>query len=141
MGFTIYYTSTRAVTAEEAETIKAAAQRECQRRSWLSSEPVCFFPGLQGRFLRGGSKPNLSPHADDKRSAESSGLPDGRPRDVIDILAGLSREHAIDWELMHDFGHVGAIRGGVVDPEVITQIEAIGGLARALGESEGEEFA
>jgi hypothetical protein len=141
MGFTIYYTSTRPVTEEEAESIKASAQRECQGRCWLSSEPVCFFPGLQDGLLMGGSKPNLAPHPDDKRSAKSSGLPDGGPRDVLDILARLSREHAIDWELMHDFGPTGAIRGGVVDPQVITQIEALGGLAGALGESEGEEFA
>jgi hypothetical protein len=125
MGFTIYYTSARSVTHAEAEAIRAAAETACEGRSWLSCEPVCFFPDLQDGLLLGGSKPNFSPHPKDKHAAESSGLTDGKPGDVLHILARLSREHAVDWELMHDFGPIGFIRGGVVDPETLAQIEAI----------------
>src|SRR5689334_22263789 len=104
MSFTIYYTSARSVTPEEAEAIKSATQRECQGRSWLSCEPINFLPDLQDGRLIGGSKPNFKPHPGDKRAAKESGLPDGGPQDLLDILARLSREHSIDWELMHDFG-------------------------------------
>ena len=128
MSFTIYYTSARSVTPEEAERIKSAAHRECQGRSWLSCEPINFFPDLQDGMLIGGSKPNFKPHRDDKRAAKESGLPDGGPQDLLDILARLSREHSVDWELMHDFGPIGTIRSGTVDPKVLGQIEAIGGI-------------
>jgi len=125
MGFTIYYTSARPVTPEEAESIKAAAQKYCEGRSWLSCEPVSFFPDLQDGILMGGSKPNFRPHPKDKSVAESSGLPDGKPADLLDILGRVSREHALDWELMHDHGPIGFIRGGVVDTKTLAQIEAI----------------
>ncbi len=141
MSFTIYYTSARPITAKEAEEIKLAAQRECQERSWLSCEPVCFFPDLQDGMLMGGSKPNFTPDPEDRRSAEASGLVDGTPRDLLDILSRLSREHSIDWELMHDFGPVGSIRGGLVDPQALAQIEALAELPGPLGEEGGEEFA
>ena len=125
MGFAIYYTSARSVTPEQAEAIRAAADKASDGRSWLSCEPLHFFPDLEDGKLFGGSKPNFRPHPDDKRAAESSGLPDGKPTDLLDILARISREHEIDWELMHDYGPVGSICSGIVDPQALAQIEAI----------------
>ena len=84
-------------------------------RSWLSSEPVHFFAGLEDGKLAGASKPNFIPSSDDAKSATSSGLPDGTPRDVVEILSRLSREHGVDWEVSHDFGAAGFIRAGVPD--------------------------
>ena len=132
MSFTIYYTSSRSLTPEEAKAIKSAAKRECQTRSWLSCEPINFFPDLQDGMLIGGSKPNLKPHRDDTRAAEDSRLPDGGLQDFLYILARLSQEHSVAWELMHDFGPIGTIRGGTVDPKVLGQIEAIGGIGGLL---------
>jgi hypothetical protein len=125
MSFSIYYTSARKVTPEEADAIRAAATEASKGRSWLSCEPVDFFPDVHDGKLLGASKPNFRPQAEDKRAAESSGLPDGKPSDLLDILASISREHKVDWELMHDYGPVGSIREGVVDPEALAQIEAI----------------
>ncbi len=87
MGISIYYTSTRTVTAEEAAAIRSAATRACAGRSWLGSEPVKFIPGLQDGKLVGGSKPNLSPDPADKAAAVGSGLPDGVAADAVNILA------------------------------------------------------
>jgi hypothetical protein len=129
MGFTIYYTSTRSITPQEAEAIRMAVQKECEGRSWFSCEPPGFFPDLQDGRLIGGSKPNFRPHPDDKRAAESCGLPDGSLGDLLDILALLSREYAVDWELAHDYGPIGFIRVGIVDPRALAQIEAISAVA------------
>jgi hypothetical protein len=126
MSFTIYYTSTRSVTREEAEAIRLGAQQGCQGRSWLSCEPISFFPDLQDGRLIGGSKPNLKPRREEKRAVEDPGLPDGRPRDLLEILARLSREHSVDWELMHEYGRIGRIQGGAVDPKALDEIEALG---------------
>ena len=86
MSFTIYYTSARSVTREEAEGIRQRAQQECLGRSWLSCEPISFFPDLQDGRLIGGSKPSLKCRRADKRAAEDSGLPDGRPRDLLEVV-------------------------------------------------------
>ena len=140
MGISIYYTSCRLLTPEQAETLRAAASAANRGRSWLSSEPVNFFPGLEDGKLVGGSKPNFTPNPDDKKSANTSGLPDGGAREVVEILSQLSRDHAIDWELMHDFGPLGFIRGGVAEPGLINQVDAFAGLGDALTELDGEVF-
>jgi hypothetical protein len=125
MGFTIYYRSTRPVSPARADAVAEAALDLCRGRSWLGCEPVGFFSGPDDGHLFGGSKPNFQPHPDDAASAARSGLPDGTTRDMLDVLCRLSRDHQIDWELMHDHsdGPVGRIRRGVCDNEVLALIE------------------
>ncbi len=134
MSLTIYYTSTRPVTLEEADAIRSAAGRANAGRAWRSSEPVAFFPGLHDGKLVGGSKRNVSPGPGDKDAPARLGLPDGTLIDVVTILAQLSATHAVDWELMHDFGAFGFIRAGAADPNALSQVEAFSGLGEALGE-------
>jgi len=141
MSITICYTSTRALTPDQADAVREGAATANRGRSWLSSEPVHFFAGLEDGKLAGASKPNFIPSSDDAKSAASSGLPDGTPRDLLEILSRLSREHGVDWEVSHDFGAAGFIRAGVPDPELLDQIDAFADLGDALGELEGEEFA
>jgi hypothetical protein len=141
MGFSIYYTSTRTLAADEADAVRSAAARANAGRSWLSSEPVNFFPGSQDGKLVGGSKPNFAPHPDEARAAGESGLPDGGPSDIVNILAELSAAHSVDWNLSHDFGELGTIRSGSVESGLLAQIEAFAGIGDALGELDGGEFA
>src|SRR5215475_11320142 len=107
MGLTISYVSTDVVAPNQADAIRSAAEQANRGRSWLSSEPVSFYAGLPEGKLMGGSKPNFAPQVDDRRSAESSALPDGGPRDVVEILSQLSRKYAVDWQLMLEFGSLG----------------------------------
>jgi hypothetical protein len=135
MGFTVYYRSTRPVGSPVADTIRQAAQTANAGRTWLGCEPVHFFPGDDGGHLRGGSKPNFQPHPEDAASAAREGLPDGTPRDMLDVLCQLSREYGVDWELSHDYDPaIGFIRGGVCDEGAMAQIEAFADLGDALGE-------
>lgn len=129
MSLTICYKSTRQVAADEADVIRSAARRECHGRSWLSCEPVSFFPDLKEGTLLGGSKPNPAADRDDTRTVPVPGLPDGTPRDLLDVLARLSQEHAIDWELTIGSRPVGFIRNGLIDPQAATQMEALMQLA------------
>jgi hypothetical protein len=116
--------------------IQQTVQAANQERTWLSCEPVHFFPGDNDGHLFGGSKPNFMPHPDDAASAVQSGLPDGTTRDMLDILCRLSRDHAVDCEISHDDsgGPVGYIRSGICDEEVLAQIEAFADVADILGE-------
>jgi hypothetical protein len=73
MGIAIYYTSTRTLTPAEADRVRAAAAAAAiTGHSWLSSEPVHFFPGLQDGKLVGGSKPNFTPHPGDSQKKGDS---------------------------------------------------------------------
>ena len=42
MEFSVYYCSTRAVTAAEAEAIDQAADRLCDDPEWVGCEPIYF---------------------------------------------------------------------------------------------------
>ena len=134
MGFTVYYRSTDAVDQPKADVIGRAAAELCKGRSWLHCEPVHFYARPNDGHLFGGSKPNFSPHHADAESAGHSGLPDGTTRDMLGVLAQLSRDQGVDWEISHDHseGPVGFIRGGVWDEAVLTHIEAFSDLADGL---------
>ena len=136
MGFSIYYRSVLPVDADQRTAAVSLCNDHCHGRSWLSCEPVHFFPAGADNHLFGGSKPNFAPHPDDAASAAAGGLPDGNVQDVIDVLCKISIESGIDWEISHDHseGPVGFIRAGATDPEVITQIEALSSIGDIFGE-------
>jgi hypothetical protein len=143
MGFSVYYRSTRPVSPKEAAAIREAADRETAGRSWLSCEPAHFFanePGDEGRLF-GASKPNFTPHPDDAASAARSGLPDGDVPALLEILAGLSRDHGVDWEIGHDAEPepVGFIRGGTLDPRLEGLAETLADVTRAIAAFEAGE--
>ncbi|HYO23416.1 MAG TPA: hypothetical protein VEQ85_00545 [Lacipirellulaceae bacterium] len=94
-----------------------------------------FFGGSSDGRLYGDSKLNFQPHPDDAAAAEQEGLPDGTPRDLLHILAKLSRAHGVDWEISHDYsdGPVGYIRGGEVDGLALSQIGSISDVGATLG--------
>jgi hypothetical protein len=140
MGFTVYYRSTRPVPPAEADAVPRAAGAAGAGRTWLGCEPVHFFSGDDGGHLLGGSKPNFSPHPDDAAAAARTGLPNGTARDLLDVLARLSRDHGIDWEISHDHsgGPIGLVRAGVCDPDVLAQVEAFADLGDILAEELGD---
>jgi hypothetical protein len=136
VGFSVYYRSTGPVDTGRAEAIARSAAELCRGRTWLHCEPVWFFPGSADGHLLGGSKPNFLPHPVDAESAERSGLPDGTARDMLDVLARLSLDYGVDWEISHDYsgGPIGLIRDGVCEEGVLTHIEAFADLADGLSE-------
>ena len=147
MGFTLYYRSTRPVGPAEAEAIERDAVAACHGRTWLSCEPVGFFPVLDDGYLLGGSKPNFQPHPDDVAAAMQSDLPDGTTRDLIDILCKLSQNHGVDWQFSHDdsSGPIGYIKAGACDDEVLASAEMFAELgdilAGEIGDLTGEDLA
>jgi hypothetical protein len=135
MGFTVSYRSTRPVTPTEKAAIQLAARDTSKGRTWLGCEPVHFVSD-EDRYLVGSSKPNFVPHPDDVAAAAQDERPNGATRDMIDVLCQLSRDHAVDWEISHDFsnGPIGHIKSGTCDEEVLAQIEIFSELPDILGE-------
>jgi hypothetical protein len=136
MGFTVYYRSTRPVSADEAAALRRAASAANAGRTWLSCEPVLFFSDLEDGRLVGGSKPNFIPHPDDVAAAARAGEPDGDVRSLLEVLCRPSRDHRIDWVFSHDHdaGPIGFIRGGVCEEQLAAQIDMIASLAEILAE-------
>ncbi len=134
MGFSLYYRSTRPVSAGEAAALRRAADAAIQGRSWLSCEPVKFYADLDDGRLLGSSKPNFQPHPGDAASATQSGLPDGDVASLIAVLCRLSRDHGVDWQFSHDYdpGPIGFVRKGVCDARLEAQIQALGDVAAML---------
>jgi len=141
MGFTVYYRSTEPVDAQKRAAVEAACRKLCRGRTWLSCEPLCFFPD-DDHHMSGGSKPNFMPHPDDVASAQAEGLPDGTIRDALDILCQLSEEYDVDWEISHDYsdGSLGFVRDGRPDPDVLREIETCGSLAELLADTDMDEW-
>lgn len=138
MGFSIHARPTEEIATDRAEAIRRAADELASGRSWLRCEPPLPFM-YEGRLFCS-FKPNFSPHPDDVASAEATGEPDGTLGDAIEILAQLSREQGVDWEIGMDHadGPVGFIRGGVVDDGVLDTIEALGVMYDAMAEFDPE---
>lgn len=135
MGFSLYYRTLEPVGVDRAEAIRTAAASLSRGRTWLSCEPVHFYPDQEDGRLSGGSKPNFNPHPDDRAAAAREGLPDGTARDLLDILCELSREYGVDWSISHDHdpGPIGFIRAGGCDPRVRDKVEALADVADLIG--------
>jgi len=86
--------------------------------------------------LRSGSKPNFLPDPGDVAAAAQESLPDGTVQDLIDVLCKLSADFGVDWEFSHDHdpGPIGFIRGGVCEPGLRDQLDAIAGLGDVMRE-------
>ncbi|MBN1911152.1 MAG: hypothetical protein JW818_15505 [Pirellulales bacterium] len=140
MSFTIYYQSTKPVPADLHEAIDHDVERLCHGRSWLSCEPIGF--SEYHPYLSGGVKPNFTPHPEDIAAAKAESLPDGTLLDAIDILVELSKTYGIDWEFSHDYdpGPIGHIRGGVADPDLLRQLEALGEFTEFLSDEMDADF-
>ncbi|WP_186767524.1 hypothetical protein [Blastopirellula retiformator] len=126
MGFTVYYRTTKPISDELSSQLNCAADAICREREWLSCEPISFFDRTDGH-LKGGSKPNFSPHPDDVAAFEKVDRPDGTMLDALEVLCELSRRHEVDWEFSHDHddGPVGYIVSGECDENLLAQIEAL----------------
>jgi hypothetical protein len=136
MGFAIYYRSTRPVSRGQADAIRSAAERLSEGRTWLSCEPVCFFPDTTDGTLFGGSKPNFQSNPEDVAAAAREGLPDGTVRDLLDVLCRLSKAHGVDWEFHHDYDPepIGFVRNGVADANLAQQVEGFADVGDILND-------
>jgi hypothetical protein len=132
MSASIYYRSLRTVDDAERAAISTAASAAQAARTWLSCEPVHFYPNEDG-YLRGGSKPNFDPDEEDASAAAECALPDGTVLDLIQVLSQISRDHSIDWEIVFEQEPpVGFIRNGHCDEKVLKDAEQLAEVARML---------
>lgn len=134
MGYSVYYRSTRAVTAAEAEAIDQTAARLCDDPEWAGCEPILFSECL-GADLNGGPYPEahlsggskLSFKAPEELAIPGEGTRIVTIRDLIDALCQISRDHQVDWEIEHEYqeGPVGYIRNGLADDKLVAEIDRL----------------
>jgi hypothetical protein len=133
VGFCLNYSSTRAVTAAEAEAIEATANLLCDDEG-VGCEPIYFFECLQANLgelpypeghLSGSSKISFNSPEEDAIPGEETHIV--TIHDLIDTLSQISRDHQVDWEVGHDGleGPAGFIQSGVADDKLVTEIDRL----------------
>jgi hypothetical protein len=142
MGFAIHYRSTESMHPAQAFEIKQLAERLIGRYLWASCEPVLLDQQTDGR-LAGQSKPVFFPAEIDGPTHGLDGLSDGTVMTLAEVLCELSREFGVEWEIGHDYepDPIGLIRDGVVDDELMEQLETVGSLGDLLDDFVDEEEA
>lgn len=147
MGFAIHYRSTEPMHPARAFEIKQHAELLIRRFLWASCEPVLLRQQHDGRLV-GQSKPVFFPAEIDGGDHDPHGLPDGTVMTLAEVLCELSREYEVEWEIGHDYepAPIGVIAGGVVDDDLMEQLETFGSIGDLLEdvsdqeESEWESF-
>jgi hypothetical protein len=142
MGFAIHYRSTESMHPAQAFEIKQYAERLIQRYLWASCEPVLLQQRSDGH-LAGQSKPVFFPAEVNGGTKDLDGLSDGTVMTVAEVLGVLSREYGVDWEIGHDYepDPIGLICDGVVDDELMEQLETFGSIGDLLEDISDEEAA
>lgn len=140
MGFAIHYRSTESMHPAQAFEIKQHAERLIERYLWASCEPVLLHQQTDGHLV-GQSKPTFFPAEINGGSHRCNGLSDGTVMTVAEVLCELSREFGIHWEIGHDYEPqpIGVIGDGVVDDELMEQLETFGSIGDLLDDFADEE--
>ncbi|HZU37821.1 MAG TPA: hypothetical protein VFA18_18010 [Gemmataceae bacterium] len=134
MGVSLYYTSLEPVPLPVAEAILAELRQSAGSQPWLLCEPPDFFPQEEDGKLRGGSKLNLHPWADEMEEAAAIPAERNDLEQLARLLCDWSGRHGITWELSVDGERLGRIVDGVCQGDVLGMLEAFADVAQYLGE-------
>jgi hypothetical protein len=140
VGVLLCFTSVESASPEVEAAIRAEPRERGGGRSWVLCEPPHFYPTEEDGLLRGGSKLNLHPWADEL--AEVSKAPGERNdlQELLRLLCAWSGRHGLTWELEVDGMPLGRIEGGACQGDVEGALEAFADLAEYLGEEFPREW-
>jgi len=134
MGVHLYFTSVEKVLPEAAEAIREDSRAGSADQPWVLCEPPHFYPEDEDGRMRGGSKLNLHPWADEWEQAAQHQPERNDLQELLHRLCAWSADYQVDWELSVDGSPLGRIEGGVCPPEVQGAIEAFADLGEYLAE-------
>jgi hypothetical protein len=134
MGVRLYYTSLRAVPEEIDQAVRAELDQYSREQPWLLCEPPMLYETEKDGKLRGGSKLNIHPWADEMEKAAASQPERNDIQELLRLLCDWSDRYGISWRLDIDGDRLGKIEGGVCRGDLLGKLEAIAGLSMFLGE-------
>ena len=134
MGVCLYFKSLRPVAEDVEEALRTELRQAESSQPWVLCEPPHFYETEEDGRLRGGSKLNLHPEADEL--AEAAGAPTGHNdlQALVQRLSDWSERHGITWLLDIDGEPLGRIQDGACRGDLLGKIEALADLSSFLGE-------
>jgi hypothetical protein len=139
MGICLYFATVEAVVPEVEEAIRRDRPQSAQQ-PWVLCEPPHFYPTEEDRRLRGASKLNLHPWADELRDASEVPAERNDLQELLRRLCAWSAEYGLTWELEVEGMPLGRIEGGFCQGDVEAALEAFADLAEYLGEDLPHEW-
>jgi hypothetical protein len=140
MGVRLFFTSVGPVDPDIAAAIRCDLQRPADEQPWVLCEPPHFGPtGADGR-LRGSSKLNLHPWADEWESASRVPVERNDLQELLHRLVSWSGQHGITWELTVDGTPLGRIADGVCPAGLEATLESFADVGQFLAEEFPQEF-
>lgn len=134
MGVSLYYTSLQPVPKKVEEAIRAELRQYQRKQPWLLCEPPGLYDTEEDSRLRGGSKLNLHPWADEMEAAAASHPKRNDIQELVRLLCEWSERYGITWLLDIDGDRLGRIEDGVCQGDLLGRLEAIADLAMFLGQ-------
>src|SRR5262245_49115859 len=134
MGVVLYYTSVQSVSEAVKDAIRAELRQYRGEQPWLLCEPPGFYDTEEDGKLRGGSKLNLHPWAEDMEATAASHPERNDIQELVRLLCEWSDHYGITWMLDIDGDRLGRIDGGVCRGDLLGRLEAIAELSTLLGE-------
>jgi hypothetical protein len=140
VGERLYFTSLEPVPEEVAEAVCAELRQEPSEQPWLLCEPPGFYDADEDGKLRGGTKLNLRPSADEMEAVAASPAERDDIQELVRLLCAWSERYGIVWLLDIDGHPLGRIADGSCRGDLLGKLEAMAELATFLGEEFPEDM-
>src|SRR5262245_56424155 len=139
MGVHLHFASVEAVSPEVERAILAEAEQPAAGQLWVLCEPPHFYPTEDG-VLRGGTKLNLHPWADEWEAAANVPAQRNDFQELLRRLADWSARHGVTWELEVEGTPLGRIENGVCAEGLAAALESFADVGRYLAEEFPQEW-
>jgi hypothetical protein len=139
MGICLYFTSVEPVAEDVENALREEWDQSPSEQPWVLCEPPHFYPTGEDGRLRGGSKLNLHPWADEWEAASQAPAEQNDLQELLRQLCAWSERYGVDWELSVEGEPLGQIEGGVCPPGVEAALEAFADVGQYLAEEFPQE--
>jgi hypothetical protein len=140
MGVCLYFTSVEPVDPEVEEALQAEWRSARSEQPWVLCEPPHFYPLEEDGRLRGGSKLNLHPWADEWEAASRAPVERNDLQELLHRLCDWSARYGVTWELEVEGVTLGRIEDGVCPGDLESALEAFADVGQYLAEEFPHEW-
>ncbi len=134
MGVSLHFTSVEPVDLEVEEAIQREWELYRSDRRWVLCEPPHFYPTEPDGRLRGASKLNLHPWADEWETASQIPVERNDLQELLRLLCAWSSQFSLSWELEVEGMPFGWIEEGTPSQDLEAALEAFAEVGQYLAE-------
>ena len=135
MGLCIYFRSLQPVHPALAFELKERVSELSSKFTWILCDAPMIDHNRDG-YLAGSIEPIFPGDEEPAFGEASEASGDGSLMVAIEILSELSRHHAVDWDLVHDYEteSIGQIIEGTPEPELLDELESVISIGNMFGD-------